>query len=545
MKEFRTLKFLDLFQFLFSRFGINYPIMRKILTVKLTMDGRRVPTIFNQQGRKKKKRHEENGFIKSLGMYVFLSLMLIPLIVFGENYLYQMSIFFGIVMFLVMTSMISDFSNVLLDVRDRGILGTKPIDKRTIQAAKTIHICIYLFFLTAAITIIPIVVGTITHGIIFLLLSLAGILLIDLLIVVFTALIYYFILRFFDGEKLKDIINYVQIGLSITIAVGYQVLARSFSLIDLKITYSPSWWQFFIPPFWFSAPYEVLLHHKVNSYLLLFSLMALLIPVIAMIVYSKMMPSFERNLAKFAGNGGRIKPVHHQWNYWLTRILCGSKEEKAFYRFSQNMIRNEREFRLKVYPALGLSLVFPFIFMFNELQMDSYAHLAASKWYLSIYMSTMMIPNAINMLKYSGKYKGAFIYKTAPLKNLAPLYSATLKAFLANLYLPIFLILSFIFLFMFGLGIIPDLLDVFVTAILYTVICSHFLKERLPFSESFEDIQETGSWKILLALLLIGIFLGVHYAFTFIPFGAVIYFIVLLAVTIFVWKLAYRTIWNY
>lgn len=142
MRDFRTLKILDSFRGLFERFGIDYPVMRKILAVKLTMDGRRTPTVFNQQ--KKKKKPEENGFIKSLGMYVLISIMLIPIVDFGQNYLYQMSIFFGVVMFLVMTSMISDFSNVLLDVKDKSILYTKPIEKRTINAAKTVHICLYL-----------------------------------------------------------------------------------------------------------------------------------------------------------------------------------------------------------------------------------------------------------------------------------------------------------------------------------------------------------------------------------------------------------------
>ncbi|MDV2887903.1 2TM domain-containing protein, partial [Alkalihalophilus pseudofirmus] len=84
--------------------------------------------MFNQQA--KKKKQEENGFMKSLGMYVLMSLFLIPIVVFGKNYFFQMSIFYGIVMFLVMTSMISDFSNVLLDVRDKGILLTKPVGKK-------------------------------------------------------------------------------------------------------------------------------------------------------------------------------------------------------------------------------------------------------------------------------------------------------------------------------------------------------------------------------------------------------------------------------
>ncbi|MFZ7944636.1 MULTISPECIES: hypothetical protein [Bacillaceae] len=542
MKDFQTLRFLDLFRGIFERFGINYVVMRKVLTVKLTMDGRRTPTVFNQQA-KKKKKPEENGFIKSLGMYVLLSLMLIPFVLLESSFIYQMSILFGIVMFLVMTSMISDFSNVLLDVRDKGILLTKPVDKKTLNMAKTIHICIYLVLLTAALTAIPLVIGTFKHGILFLLLFIIGLILVNLFIVVLTAIIYYFILRFFDGEKLKDIINYVQIGLSISIAVGYQVLARAFSFVDMKISFTPSWWQFFIPPIWFGSPFELVLKHRSDFYLVSFSLLALVIPLVSIGIYSRMMPSFERNLQKLSNNSGGSKQRERKWKIGLAKVICRSREERVFFRFADQMMRNEREFRLKVYPALGLSLVFPFVFLFNEIQMNSYAHLVSSKWYLSVYFSCLMIPNAIAMLKYSGKYKGAWIYQTAPIQNLAPLYSSVLKVFIVNLFLPVYLIVCTIFITIFGGKVVDDLLVIFVTAILFTVICSNYLKGTLPFSESFEDALQSGGLKVFLATLCIAAFTGIHYGATLIPFGVPIYFIVLVAVTIFSWKGAYKTIW--
>ena len=57
--------------------------------------------------------------------------------------------------FIIMTTLIADFSSVLLDVRDRSILSTKPISAKTINAAKFMHIFIYLTYLTIAFTAIP------------------------------------------------------------------------------------------------------------------------------------------------------------------------------------------------------------------------------------------------------------------------------------------------------------------------------------------------------------------------------------------------------
>ncbi|PGL71037.1 hypothetical protein [Bacillus sp. AFS055030] len=544
MKDFPMLKILDFFRPLFELFGVEYQIMRKILVVKLTMDRRRTPTIFNQNN-KKTKKDEENGIIKSLGMYVLLSLMLIPLVIFGKSYVYEMSAFFGIVMFLIMTSMISDFSTVLLDVKDKGILLTKPVGKKTITAAKMVHISIYLLLITTSITALPVIVGTFRHGILFLFLAIVELLLVNLFIVVLTAIIYYYILRFFDGEKLKDIINYVQIGLSISITVGYQLVARAFSFVNFDLSFSPTWYHFLIPPIWFGAPFELILNRNTNTFLIGFTILAVIIPIIAIMLYSLMIPSFEKNLQKLSNNSGLNRKKVSKWKNWLSSVFCRNNEEKVFFKFADNMMRNEREFRLKVYPSLGLSFVLPIVFLFNQLQIHSYQHLIVSKSYLTIYMSCLIIPNAISMLKYSGKYKGAWIYKTAPVSNLAPLYSATLKVFIANLYFPVYFILSILFIGIFGMKIIPDLLVVFVSSILYTVICSNYLKGTLPFSESFEDAQQNSGIKILFALLLGGILALIHWGITFIPFGEMIYLVLLMIFTFFSWKRAYHTIWNF
>ena len=118
--------------------------MRAILKVKLTMDGRRTPTMIGQDSKKKDKG---NQFIKSLWLYVLFGLIMIPFLFIGEGYLFQMSMFFGMFTFFIMTSMISEFSSVLLDIRDRNILYPKPINRRTISAAKVMHIIIYLTYL--------------------------------------------------------------------------------------------------------------------------------------------------------------------------------------------------------------------------------------------------------------------------------------------------------------------------------------------------------------------------------------------------------------
>ena len=286
MGDFKTLKLLDNIRFLFIKMGIDYTVMRKILQIKLTMDERKVPTLFTANNKEDKKY----GYIKTLWIYVLIGLILIPFIGFGENFFFQMSLAYAIIIFMIMSSMISDFSSVLLDVRDRSILGTKPVTAKTINAAKFMHILIYLTYLTIALTAIPLIVGLVKQGIFFFLLTVIELVFINIFVVVLTAIFYMAILRFFDGEKLKDFINYVQIGLSLVLMVGYQLLARSFELVNFDMVMEFHWWNIFLIPMWFAAPYELLLNGDHSLVAIVFSIFSFVIPILSVWVYIKLIP---------------------------------------------------------------------------------------------------------------------------------------------------------------------------------------------------------------------------------------------------------------
>ncbi|MGM9950959.1 MAG: hypothetical protein ACI33P_12575, partial [Lysinibacillus sp.] len=466
MEDFKILQLLDKIRFLYSRMGIDYTVMRQILQVKLTMDERRVPTFFNQSAGKKDEE-KKYGYIKSLWIYVLISLVFIPFMAFGENYLFQMSITYAILIFMIMTTVISDFSTVLLDVRDRSILSTKPVHAKTVSAAKFMHILIYLTYLTIALTAIPLAVALFKQGVLFFLITVIELLLINIFIVVLTALLYIFILRFFDGERLKDAINYVQIGLSLSLMVGYQVLIRSFGLVDFDMVVELHWWSALLIPMWFAAPYELLLNGDRSLFTVAFSMLAIIMPVISIWLYVKLIPAFERNLQKLLSTSKSKREKRYRLKELLLGLICRTSEERAFYRFSALMLKQERDFKLKVYPSLGFSFIFPFIFIFTGVGTDE-IDFSVSMSYVNIYFSMLIIPSAVFMLGHSAKYKAAWIYKVFPLTDYTDLKKGSLKAFLIKLYIPLYVVLSIVFCFLYGVRIIPDLVAVLVASFLYT-----------------------------------------------------------------------------
>lgn len=547
MRDFLSLKILDRLRPALERLGCDYPVLRKIVQIKLTMDARRVPTVMmNNSRRNRQENVERNTFVRSLWLYGVMGIALLPFVLTSENYLFQMSIAFAILMFLVTTSMISDFSSVLLDVRDRAIVSTKPVTSKTVSLARTVHIFIYLSLLTATLAGPGLIGGLLRHGIGFFLLFLMLVVLADVFVLVVTALLYLLILNVFDGERLKDIINYVQIVLSITIILGYQVIGRSFAVFKLHIVFHAAWWQVLVPPFWFGSVFTWLPGgHAVGSApgaeIVVLTALAIVVPCAMFALYIRLMPAFERRLEKLSTDTARNRKGSHVVLEWIAKLICRTDEERTLFQFSSWMMARERDFKLKVYPSLGLSIAFPFIFMLNPAMESSFHSLASSKWYLAIYMTALMIPTVVSMLKYSGKYKAAWIYQVTPISDLGSVYRGVLKAFLVRLLLPVYILESIVFTAIFGFSVIPHLLAAGLAILIYAVVCYWAMDKDLPFSKPFEVVQQGKRYLVLVLMLVIALLAIVHLLFTLIPFGIYIYIVILLVANVIIWALGFNT----
>ncbi|MGJ0845490.1 hypothetical protein ACR77J_02270 [Tissierella praeacuta] len=537
MKDFKILKFLDIFKWLFEKMGVDYQIMRKILNVKLILDGRRVSTVINNRNKKKEEETDnKNNFLKSLGVYILMGLFLIFFIVIGKNYLFQMSFIFGVIMFLLMTSLMADFSSVLLDVKDKEILLSKPVNSITLNMAKIIHIFIYISAITLAISGPSLVVSIVRHGRIFFSIYLMEVILIALFIIIITALIYLLVLRFFSGEKLKDIINYVQIGLTIVMSIGYQLIGKLFNLIDIdNIDFKPSIWKYFFPPIWFSAPFELILNDNREMYIIIYSILAVVVPILSIIIYIKLIPVFERNLQKLNSVEGHTKD-RNKSIIFISRIFCRDKDERTFYRFATNMLKNERTFKLKVYPSLGISIIFPFLTIITMGRRE-FLNIANTKSYLCIYMVFVMIPTVISSLGYSGNYKGSWIYETIPIKDKSTIYKGTVKAAILNLFIPVYALVSLVFLIIYKMKIVDEIIVVGINILLFTSIVFNIFDSNLPFSKSFEVGEKPeGGGKGIFSLVIMGAFVLGHFILTKIPYGTYIYIPIGLIISKIIWN---------
>ena len=516
--------------------------MRLILALKLTLDERRVPTVM-QNNKSKDETKDKNNFFKSLFFYGFMGIFVGMFTFFPMNKMYVYTTLMSIFMFLILTVFISDFSSVLLDVRDNNLIATKGISGKTINAAKVTHICYYLFFMSVALCWLAII-GSFKTGILTGLIFLLEIVVIDVFMIVITAILYLLILKYFDGEKVKDIINFVQIALTIVMVVGYQLVGRVFNFVNLEVVFKEEFWNLLLPPMWFAAPIYLINGGKATAIMIILSALAVLVPIIAITFYIKNNTNFENYLSKLNASGGKEKEKRESLLFKLGYIVCRSDMEKAYYRFSSSLMKKEREFKLRVYPNLALTMIFPFIFILtnystsgNKNILDFIASLKDSKSYLFIYLLALMLPSIMMMLQYSSNYKGAWVFKTTPTHGMGNAYKGSYKAFIFNLLLPIYLCEGIIFTFVFGLKVIPSL----IIALLYTTftlpIFSRILGMAHPFSEEFKvDKGGKGIAVLFINIAIIALGAFINWLSTKINFGVWGYCLILLVMNYFVWN---------
>lgn len=516
MEEFRVLKFLDKIKAIFENLGIDYKTMRRILQIKLTMDQRRVPTIISNY----KQGEEKNSFRRALLFYGIMGLFIMVVMLIPIPIFLKLNSVFGIVIFLVMTTMISDFSSVLLDVRDKNILLPRPVDPKTINAAKILHIFIYLFKITFTIAGPSLIAGTIKHGIVFFPVFAIELILISGFVLFITSLLYFLILLFFDGEKLKDLINYVQILLSIIMLVAYQFMGQIFQLFDIQAKFTPKWWVYLIPSTWFAAPFGLIFEKGINNSYIILTVVSVIIPILAFILYFKaVVPHFEQSLQKLNNNYSRRaksaekKAIRRRK---LAEILCGDKVESAFYSFTENMISNERKFKLKTYPSLALGAFMPFIIIGREILSSKNIHegfinATSGRLYLSEYLTVMLLAVCIVMIVYTEKYKAAWIYKALPLQSPVAINKGAFKAFFVKIIFPMYLFVSVLFIALFGIKIIPDIIFMFFTLILTTILIYRMAKKGLPFYKDFPTSQNSENVGATFGVMgIIGIIALIH-----------------------------------
>ena len=532
MKNFLALRILDLFRGIYTKLGVDYNIMRLIIQAKLTLDCRRVPTM--SEGPIEGK--EKNYFYSSLIVYAILGVIFLPIILMNIDSRIKMSVYFSCFMILLLTVLISDFSSVILDVNDKDIIGIRGVEPKTLNAAKTTHIFIYIFMLSLSISGFSLI-ASLRFGIQYFLLLVLSIVLIDILMIIITAIMYLIILKLFKGEKLKDMLNIFQICFLLLFTIGYQFIARSFDFMHTDIAYNQSWWNILFIPMWFSSNFSLLDGKPIDSIGIVLSILSIVVPIVSLVIYKKLVPVFEKNLQKLNDNTYKSKSKKEKLSIKVSKLICREKEERAIFNFVYNILDKDRDFKTKVYPSLALGAFMPIIMIFTSYDnsgiINYLMEIRKSYLFLSGYLGIVIMQNIITMVQYSSEFEGAWIYEVLPIKNIRNIYTGMFKSSIYKLYFPSFILLSIVFILIFKIEVIKHLIILFLSGIFVSMVSFKLNEKHLPFSKPYN--VGTSSKNIIVvfkSMITTGILVGIHFGVISMNINVLIYIYALILVGI-------------
>lgn len=548
MKDYWILKVLDFFACFYRVMGVNYSVMRKVLQIKLLMDRRRVPSILMMY----KHYEEDNSFDKSLIIYGLIGVIIAWVIPSSVSLFLKMNMLIGMLIFMVTITMISDFSTLLLDTKDKEILISKPINSQTINAAKITHILINVLTIIFVMSGPSLIVGIFKYGLLF-----SGILLFDLplisgLVLLITSVLYFLMLLAFDGDKLKDMITYFQIILSLLVMIGVQFADQFLRFIGHYMASGFEWWIYLLPSTWFAAPFSLILEKRLEPPIIQLSLIGVLAPILLLILYFRVVIQlFEENLYKLDKikvKKGKILEKRALIYQRILSLIIPNKQENIFCRFSQNMISSDRSIKLYLYPNLGFAIFFPLVLFLNRSILhkslnEPLVDISKGSFYFLMYLSVAMLSTTAITINSSDNYKGAWVYKALPIDLPGAILVGALKGFILRYLIPLYLFLSLIFAVPYGLQIIPHLVLICLNMMLLIILFFKLSLYELPFSKMFKT-RENNLGSGLCAFGFCGISGLLHNALRDLAVGLFIYTIAVLAAAAFLWKTTANITWK-
>ncbi|MFM8913991.1 MAG: hypothetical protein ACKOE6_13920 [Flammeovirgaceae bacterium] len=525
------LKVLDLFRPLFEWQKVDFVQLRAIVGVKLMMDNRRSSPF---------QRNEANvasySFLWTLILYTIFGGLFSFLIAIAPSIILPYSLYHAYLILMVTVTLISDFSSVLLDTSDNTILLPRPISAKTFYAARNTHILLYVGQLAVALALIPIIVSFVVHGPMVGIATLVTSALATLFSVSLTHGLYLLMLRHFSEEKLKSMINYFQIGMTIFMMGAYQILPRLLGFEKLRNAASQlDWWFLFVPPMWMAGAVDFFASYDVSWMSLTSIVLSVLIPVLSWKAINRYLsPYFSTKLADLGTSSAPVVSAIDSKagiSARLAPVFTKPGLERASFMFAWWALSRDRKLKLRIYPNLGTPLILILIFLLqssskHESLAQSFYSLAETKSHLLIiYLGVLALIGIAVEINFSDDHKSSWVFQSTPITKPGLILNGTFKAIMAKFFLPIYLLVATAVLSIWREKAIADLILGALASWLLVLTSSVIADKHMPLSLALTDRNRSSSMvRVIITMILVALMAGGHYlisSFTWAVYAAI------------------------
>lgn len=520
---------LDRVSFLFRQQDVDYQQLRSIVEVKLTMDNRRQRF---RLGGNDTAKETSNGFIWQIVILVIFSSLISLLILFVPSVTVVYTTVAAYTMVVITMILITDFSQVLLDSSDSVIILPRPVSNKTYYYAKLVHLLSYMLQIGFALTLPQLIATFYKYGAFIGFTFFVASFLLIILAVFITNLLYLFLLRFASQEALQNIINYVQIGITIVVMIGYQLVFRVFGndFMQSAEALGQSFYHLLLPPFWLGYAMSAAVSFQFSSLAAAAISLLILLPIGTLFALnSGLLKGFGAKLGSIdsVSKSEDVITKQNSGGGIITRIstiFLKSPAEKAAFEFVWKMTSRDRKFKLRTYPSLAYLLVYIPLFLgvtkkgnnvsetLQELQSSEGTMLSL------IYFTVVMLNVIRTNVVFHDEPKAAWIYGSTPIKQPGELLSGQFWAIFFKFQLPAIAAASVAIIYIWGFSSVDDILFGLFAVMIFQLLVNIGFKSKLPFSFQFESGKNANFIQVIGYMVGVGIMAGMHYYLMKVPY---------------------------
>ena len=495
----------------FERVGVDTYQLNEILRVKLLIDRRRPASMFTA----KRRTAEGNITAKATGLsfwVVFFTLLMgafygLVLFIFPTPMVGQ-ALYFGIFMMLMSLTLITDFTNVLMNTRDQYIILPRPVNDSTASVARILHITIYVLRLAFLQSLAGTIMIGFIDGIMAVPVFVLQVIEATLFCIFLVNIIYLGLMRSVSPQRVKDIVSYFQIAFSIII-FGIARMPSLFKMSDFGgFSLLHHVWAYFLPPVWFAALNETLIHASRANYIIaVMAFLGIAAPVAGIWLVAKVLaPGFNRILAIMASSDGasssvKIKGIKRKGLIdKAANFLCPDPVENAGFRITWKLAARMRDFKMRVYPSFAyMPVYFGYLILRSH---DRGTPIGQTRLYvILLYVSIFMISLLLQNVALSEKFKSSWVYYALPIYEPGKILGGMYKALITIYFVPYYLIVSIVTIAIWGPSTINDIILAFFLNQIIGILMALFLVKGLPFSRPVLNRQAGGKGLISLFIL--------------------------------------------
>ncbi|MDF3077183.1 MAG: hypothetical protein K0S09_1072 [Sphingobacteriaceae bacterium] len=512
---------------MFERFDVDADQLAIILAVKLKMDDRRPPGLMS--GRQQQKKTHNRASLMAMVILAVMGCFIAFFLVSGNAFIGH-TLYFSMFMVLISLTLIADFTNVLIDVRDNYIIVPRPVKDSTVAVSRILHITIHVSKIVLALCLPGLIAITVMNGAIAAIAFLIEVLSATTLTIFVVNMVYLLLLKFSSPQRFKDFISYFQIIFSILIFAAYQMLPRLISNPDYQnldiLSYKIS---YLVPPVWFASFYQILLFPDTFTLeKLALAALGVIMPFFTLYVVVKFLaPGFNRKLSSISVSGQdaaepepgatHTRVAHSGFVQKLSSVMAKDKAELAGFRLTWWLTSRYRDFKMKVYPSFAYVPVYFAYLLFlrpgaGRSKLTYEGLRSGNNYILLTYITSFVILTVLQQVSQAEKFRAAWVMFSTPHNKPGKILAGMFKALIIKYFVPYYLVIAVFSLFTWGPMVLNDLLFAFFNIMVFALLTALFTVKHLPFSQPVNTNKQGGRVIVNLAIMsFIGLLGFVHW----------------------------------